>query len=87
MPTPQSRPTYWLYHELWRALRDPRRAAGPLRRIRDGREAIFAWEDPLPFLFVHHLQIPALLVENLRRRGSWLRIDFNIGKLIEPGGD
>ena len=86
-PTPDSRPTYWLYHELWRALRDPRHAAGPLRRIRTGKEAIFAWEDPLPFLMVHHLQIPVLLWENLRRGGSWLRIDFNIGKLIEPGGD
>ncbi len=86
-PTPESRPTYWLYHELWRALRDPRHAAAPLRRIRDGKEAIFSWEDPLPFLLVHHLQIPALLIENLRRRGSWLKIDFNIGKLVEPGGD
>ncbi len=86
-PTDASRPTYWLYHELWRALRDPRHARAPLSRIRHGREAIFDWEDPLPFLLLHHLQIPALLWENLRRGGRWLRIDFNIGKLIEPGGD
>ncbi len=87
LPTPASRPTYWLYHELWRALRHPRGARDAFGRIVSGKEAIFDWEDPLPFLMVHHLQIPALLVDTLRRRSGWLRIDFNIGKLIEPGGD
>jgi predicted ATP-grasp superfamily ATP-dependent carboligase len=86
-PTATSRPTYWLYHELWRALRRPRAAGGPLARIRNGKDAIFAWDDPLPFLFVHHLQIPSLLLGNLRRGGRWTKIDFNIGKLVEPGGD
>jgi predicted ATP-grasp superfamily ATP-dependent carboligase len=86
-PTATGRPTYWLYHELWRALRHPRTAPAALRRIREGREAIFDWEDPLPFLAVHHLQIPALLLDNLRRGGSWVKIDFNIGKLVEPEGD
>ncbi len=42
---------------------------------------------PLPYLMVHHLQIPALLIDNLRRRRGWSKIDFNIGKLVEPGGD
>ena len=60
---------------------------GTLRRIVRGKEAIFAWDDPIPFLAVHHLQIPALLVDNLRRGGAWHKIDFNIGKLVEPGGD
>jgi hypothetical protein len=86
-PTPESRPTYWLYWELWRALRHPGTAPAVLRRIRAGKEAIFAWDDPLPFLAAHHLQIPALLLENLLRGGRWTRIDFNIGKLVEPGGD
>ncbi len=86
-PTPGSRPTYWLYHELWRIARDPARFREPLRRIRHGKEAIFAWDDPLPFLMVHHAQIPSLLLANLRRGGAWHHIDFNIGKLAEAGGD
>lgn len=86
-PLPTSRPTYWLYHELWRLLRHPAWARQTLGRIAHGKEAIFAWDDPLPFLMVHHLQIPVLLIANLRRRGRWSRIDFNIGKLVEPGGD
>jgi hypothetical protein len=28
-----------------------------------------------------------LLIDNLRRRRGWSRIDFNIGKLVEAGGD
>jgi hypothetical protein len=36
---------------------------------------------------VHHLQFPALLLANLRSGRGWSRIDFNIGKLVENGGD
>jgi hypothetical protein len=86
-PLGSSRPTYWLYHELWRLVSDPARAGATMRRILGGKEAIFDWEDPLPFLLVHHLQIPALLLSNLWARRDWHHIDFNIGKLAEPGGD
>lgn len=85
-PLPGSAPTYWIYHELWRLLRGPDRLRR-LRVIAAGRDAIFAAWDPLPYLAVYHLQIPALLVDNLRRRRGWRRIDFNIGKLVESGGD
>ena len=86
IPKPGARPTYWIYHELWRLLTQPGRA-GRLATILRGTDAIFAWWDPVPFLAVHHLQIPSLLVANLRARRGWSRIDFNIGKLVEPGGD
>ncbi len=85
-PRPRARPTYWIYHELWRLLAQ-RGRAHRLATILQGRDAIFTWWDPLPYLMVHHLQIPSLLVANLRRRGGWTRIDFNIGKLVEIGGD
>lgn len=85
-PQPGSTPTYWIYHEFWRLLRGPDRVRR-LRAIARGRDAIFAAWDPLPYLGVYHLQIPALLVSNLRQRRGWRRIDFNIGKLVENGGD
>ena len=85
-PRPTARPTYWIYHELWRLLTQPARRQR-LATILSGTDAIFAWWDPLPYLAVHHLQIPALLVGNLRARRGWTRIDFNIGKLVETGGD
>jgi carbamoylphosphate synthase large subunit len=84
-PAPGSRPTYWIYHELWRLLTRPSRARW--RTITSGTDAIFDPTDPLPYLLVHHLQIPSLLLSSLCRGGSWIRVDFNIGKLVAPGGD
>ncbi len=86
-PLSSSRPTYWLYQELWRLVRRPRTVRERLRVVREGKDAIFDRSDPTPFLLVHHLQIPLLLLRNLRRRKPWIRIDFNIGKLVEPAGD
>ena len=86
-PRATSRPTHWLYHELWRLATHPSGARQRLRSIARGKDAIFDWADPLPFLMVHHAQIPALLLDNLRRGRDWVRIDFNIGKLVQPAGD
>jgi predicted ATP-grasp superfamily ATP-dependent carboligase len=85
-PVPGARPTYWIYHEMWRVLTQQGRRAR-LNGILRGKDAIFASWDPLPYFMVHHLQIPALLIDNLLHRRGWLKIDFNIGKLVEPDGD
>ena len=86
-PLPTSRPTYWTYHELWRALSSPRTAAERWRVVREGKDAVFDRADPLPHLVLHHVQIPLLLWKNLLTGGAWNRIDFNIGKLVMPAGD
>jgi predicted ATP-grasp superfamily ATP-dependent carboligase len=89
-PLASSRPTYWIYHEIWRLvthLGSPAEIWERVNIIAQGKDAIFDWADPLPFLMVHHWQIPLLLLGNLRRPKEWIRIDFNIGKLVELGGD
>jgi hypothetical protein len=86
-PLKTSRPTYWIYHEIWRLVTQPRKIGQRLKIIHGGKDAIFDWSDPLPFLMVHHAQIPWLLLENLRQLKGWIRIDFNIGKLVELAGD
>ncbi|NER06943.1 MAG: ATP-grasp domain-containing protein, partial [Okeania sp. SIO3C4] len=89
IPLPNSKPTYWTYHELWRLTGI--RSLGQLRtwinKIFQGTDGIFQVNDPLPFLMVHHWQIPLLLLGNLQKLKGWVRIDFNIGKLVELGGD
>ena len=84
-PQSDSKPTYWLYHELWRLneIRSLKQLQTWVRNILRGKEAIFEVSDPLPFLMVHHWQIPLLLLDNLFRLKGWIRIDFNIGELIE----
>ncbi|MGK7951074.1 MAG: ATP-grasp domain-containing protein [Xenococcaceae cyanobacterium] len=88
-PLPDSKPTYWLYHELWRLneVRSFKDLQQWWQKIRKGTDAIFQINDPVPFLTVHHWQIPLLLLNNLARLKGWIRIDFNIGKLVELGGD
>lgn len=88
-PLPDSKPTYWLYHELWR-LTEARSLADLnqwFQTVARGTDAMFSVDDPVPFLAVHHWQIPLLLVDNLRKLRGWVRIDFNIGKIVEFGGD
>ena len=89
VPLANSKPTYWLYHEIWRlteigSFSDLR---AWLQKIVKGTDAILQVNDPLPFLTVPHWQITLLLLENLRQLKGWIRIDFNIGKLVELGGD
>lgn len=89
-PAKKSRPTYWIYHEIWRLLThltSPKETMQRLKIIASGKDAIFDWHDPLPFLMVHHWQIPLLLLKDLKVRKGWIRIDFNIGKLVQVGGD
>jgi predicted ATP-grasp superfamily ATP-dependent carboligase len=89
-PLNTSRPTYWIYHELWRLvthLYSPKLTWQRLHTIAQGKDAIFEWDDPLPFLMVHHWHIPLLLLSNFLHPKQWIRIDFNIGKLVEIGGD
>jgi predicted ATP-grasp superfamily ATP-dependent carboligase len=89
-PLVSGRPTYWTYHEVWRLLThlmSPKIVGQRLQVLAKGKDAIFEWDDPLPFLMVHHWQIPLLLLGSLARGSEWIRIDFNIGKLVELGGD
>ena len=89
VPLPGSKPTYWLYHELWR-LTEIKSWSGLqawTQRILKGKDAIFQMNDPLPFLAVPHWQITLLLLKSLGQFKDWVRIDFNIGKLVEPSGD
>ncbi len=89
VPLPDSKPTYWLYHEIWRLteIGSLSELQAWLQKIVKGTDAIFQVNDPVPFLAVPHWQITLLLLENLRKLKGWVRIDFNIGKLVELGGD
>ncbi len=84
-PLTDAKPTYWLYHEIWRLneVRSLKQLRLWIRNILRGKDAVFIANDPLPFLMVHHWQIPILLLESLRQLRGWIRIDFNIGELID----
>ncbi|MEB3179396.1 MAG: ATP-grasp domain-containing protein [Nostocaceae cyanobacterium] len=89
VPLPDSKPTYWIYHEMWRLneIRSWSDLQAWMQKVFQGKDAIFQVNDPLPFLTVPHWQITLLLLNSLRQLKDWVRIDFNIGKLVELGGD
>ncbi len=88
-PLPNSKPTYWLYHEFWRltGIRSLSDFQAWSKKITTGTDAIFQLNDPLPFLMNPHWQISLLLLQNILKLKYWVKIDFNIGKLVEIGGD
>jgi len=80
-----SRPTYWIYLEIWRLvthLWSPKQVYERLKIIAQGKDAIFEWDDPLPFLMVHHWHIPLLLWRNLRQPKEWVKIYLHSGILL-----
>ncbi len=88
-PGKNSGHTYWWYHELYRLLTSYNlsRAKMLLERMLTGKEAVFQWHDPWPFWFNNHVSIPYQIIKKFRQGTVWTRIDFNIGKIIVPGGD
>lgn len=88
-PLASSKPTYWIYHEIWRltGISSWKQLQTAVNTIFRGTDAIYNLDDPLPFLTLHHWQIPLLLLQNLQQLKGWVKIDFNIGKLVELGGD
>lgn len=88
-PLPNSKPTYLLYHEIWRltSIRSLEQLRTWFKNLLRGKDSIYSFQDPLPFLTLHHWQIPLLLLQNLQQLKGWIRIDFNTGKLVEPDGD
>ena len=90
VPLGGSLPTYWMYHELWRMvcnITQFKRVQERMQIITRGKDAIFDWNDPWPFFMVHHVQIPLLLLGTLLAQKDWVKIDFNIGKLVQLGGE
>ncbi|MEH1863470.1 MAG: ATP-grasp domain-containing protein [Nostoc sp.] len=88
-PLASSKPTYFTYHEIWRltGIRSWKQLQTRLNILVRGTDAIYQLDDPIPFLTLHHWQIPLLLLKNLQQLKGWVKIDFNIGKLVELGGD
>ena len=86
LPLANARETYWLPYELWRIfynIRTPEKSLISLKRILFGKEAIWSWKDPLPFLLHYNVHFVYLLLDNLRPNmvRYFTKIDCCIGEL------
>jgi len=92
LPKSDAVETNWLAVDLYYALQKPN--LSPAQRLRAMYKAVFEnkdayWErdDLLPFLALHFVHIPTLLLRNIWRGNKWAKIDMCIGKLTEVNGD
>jgi len=86
-PLITAREIYWLPDELWRIFRNIRsikKLVQTLKKIFYGKEAIWSYDDPFPFLLHYHIHIFYLLLENLFSKDIrfFNKIDCSIGKLV-----
>eukprot|EP00877_Chromochloris_zofingiensis_P006591 jgi/Chrzof1/2185/Cz11g05110.t1 len=86
IPLQSTKPTYWYWNEFARLVTTGNLKAF-IETVASGVDAIFDPLDPLPFLGLHYLQIPVLLVGNMFRGNPWKKIDLCIGKITELYGD
>jgi len=87
-PAAEARESFWLYNEMMhlalKAVNNPFKTmhwAKHLITSLTEREALFSFSDPVPFFWMHHVQIPILLTKALVNRKPYTEIDFNVGKL------
>ena len=85
-PQPNSPPLYWFWNEVYTFAKTWQLKAF-FSNISGGVDAVYDSMDPLPFLALHHLQAPVLLLRNLVTGTPWTKLDLCIGKLSELGGD
>lgn len=41
----------------------------------------------MPFLMFNYFQVPNLLIDTLMGGYKWKKVDFQIGKVVQMGGD
>jgi len=70
---------YWLYNELAKLW--TKDAANAMSRIVRGKDAVWDVKDPLPFLLLPHLQIPSLLLHQMRSGERWEIVNYCLGQL------
>ena len=85
-PRQNSRPVYWFWNEIAVLL-----TGGDFgtfwETVTKGVDATFDPSDPFPFLGLHYMQVPVLLLRNIWTGRPWKKIDLCIGKVVELGGD
>ena len=85
-PLPSSKPVHWFWNELFTAYKT-RNIRPWLETLVGGVDAVFDADDPLPFLALHYLQAPVLLLRIAAVGRPWTKLDLCIGKVSELGGD
>ena len=81
---PSVKQLYWLMNELWVMLSNLHNFQVLKKRltiIRRGKEAVFEFNDPLPFLFLCFAQTPAIIIKNMFVLNDFRIVDYCVSGL------
>ena len=73
---------YWLFNEIQAVLTFQKTASEFFRLILKGKEAVWRSEDPWPFLVLHYVQIPFLLLKAIFTGQEWNKVNFCLGQVL-----
>ena len=73
---------FWLFNELQQVLTCQKSVKEVWNLIQNGNEAVWKPEDPLPFLILHYVQMPFLLVKATLTGQEWTKVNFCLGQVL-----
>ena len=73
---------YWLFNEIQALLTLQKPASEFWRLILQGSEAVWRAEDPWPFLVLHYVQMPILLLKAILTGQEWNKVNFCLGQVL-----
>ena len=82
--TPASSETevYWLFNELGDLVTKQKGIIDFMNTLIYGKDAVWMWEDPLPFLVLHYVQMPILLLKTIFNGTIWNKVNFCLGQVL-----
>ena len=73
---------FWLFNEIQAVCTLQKSVRDFSRLILSGNEAVWRPDDPLPFLVLHYVQIPFLLLKAIITGQEWSKVNFCLGQVL-----
>ena len=58
-----------------------------MKLVTFGKDPLIDGNDIMPFVMFNYFQVPVLLIDVLVSGNQWKKVDFQIGKVVQMGGD
>ena len=58
-----------------------------MKLVCSGKDPLIDGNDIMPFIMFNYFQVPVLLIDVLASGNQWKKVDFQIGKVVQMGGD
>ena len=81
-PLNEKEEVFWLFNELQQVLTFQKPVSEVWNLLKKGNEAVWRAEDPLPFLILHYVQMPLLLVKATLTGQEWTKVNFCLGQVL-----